>query len=282
MHRSMHRSTHHSMHQLSRRLLTLIGRLTAAAALLGYPLVGPPALRAQPVHVTEGLKGSIVGEARDLLTGALVPNAWLTAERMPGNPGEGNASARSDSAGRFTFDSLPPGAYLLRTRVLRAELGSALLPVHVRPGERTYVPVFLPPPGFDPTTRAARLQEAQAQWSKWRWDGPTAYYLTVSWECPCIGTGAVGSWELEVRPGGTTVRRRPSEHAVPPPAVIVNVDSVFAWLTDQLRDPGRIVDVQYHPTLGYPVDVHTNTHGLFLHGWLRVRIDRVERLQGDQ
>jgi len=112
--------------------IVLVVGCTAPVALAGEEQFGSsPSVTGENAVATGELAGTIAAS-----DGAPVADVLITLS------GSGGASlAVSDAAGRFWFDGLPPGRYLLRTH--RAEAGNDRRFVEIEPGQAVFEPVVL-------------------------------------------------------------------------------------------------------------------------------------------
>jgi hypothetical protein len=218
--------------------------------------------------------GTVSGRTFDLQSGRPIPNAYVRVQAILSGDVK---SVASDSAGRFTAVGLPSGAYVVRARTLRGGHGEAIVPVHVGPGTAVQLDLYLPPPAFNASRHVAQLDEMEAHRRAWKSERDDSYRFDATPSCFCLG----GRWTLAVSSDTTRVVRAPVG-AGAPPRNLINIDSVFSWLSRELHDPARIVTVSYHPTLGYPTSIHTDVTDGSSDAWFALRIDRVRRARGSR
>jgi hypothetical protein len=251
-----------------------MNRLAVSLALLA--LQGT-ALGAQDAIPTADTASVVTGSVRSWRRGTTLANAFVTLELIGSAHAPPRLHATTDSAGRFAVRVPVGGAYLLSVSGTNAEArGPTRMPVHVRGGDTLRVDVFLAPYGFDLARRDAQLDSLARNRERWWSKGPRMYRATVKRDCFCLG-GGVGEWTLGVRPETTVVLRKPAGEVGQPP--IASIDSLFAWLESEIRDPGRDVEVRYDAALGYPTSIYTDTVSFFTDMWMRVQV-RVSRGRG--
>ena len=145
------------------------------------------ALAQQPLPATIGVTGQIVGAVTSLKTGAAVPSAIVTLVSLTGALPQPAPAVLADSSGRFVFERLQPGGYVVTARAIGT--GKAHLLANVAPGGATSLNVTLPPIGYDLAERMKQLEQVAEARGRWRLEGPVAYQFKLTSECFCFGNG---------------------------------------------------------------------------------------------
>lgn len=107
----------------------------------------------------------------------------------------------------------------------------------------------------NPMSPGRNLEAARQRWSA---NGPASYQVTISRSCFCspemtgpvlvtVTSGTVAS--RAYTPGGQTVS---ASNAV----LFPDVNGLFALIENAMGRRSARLEVQYHPTLGYPVEIY--------------------------
>ncbi|MCC7052392.1 MAG: hypothetical protein IT355_03935 [Gemmatimonadaceae bacterium] len=110
--------------------------------------------------------------------------------------------------------------------------------------------------GCDPLGSTARVKQFEAAESRWRSAGITSYRYVHSLSCFCV---THGSAEVTVIAGQVVRVVSREDGADEPVAYRPAVDSLFAFVRQQLRDDPGHLTVAYDPALGYPRQVKWGT-----------------------
>ncbi|HEY7767202.1 MAG TPA: DUF6174 domain-containing protein, partial [Longimicrobium sp.] len=223
----------------------------------------PGATLAQSADTLQG-HATLSGRIFDLMTGLPVPAGRIAVDPIPGIEGQEVRFISADTTGRFTAE-LPAGAYMVRG-MASADLGISDGLVRLGAADSVVMNLYLPPASFDAADRRARLLEMRQRRDQWVRERPTAYRFDVAEARFRISDGP---WTLAVTPTGSVVLNAPEGGS--PPKDATSIDSVFAWLARQFRDPSLTVVASYDPVLGYPVSIHTDG-GRELDAWYHLKI----------
>lgn len=233
------------------------------------------ALAQQPLPANTGVTGQIVGSVTSLQTGAAVLAATVTLLPLNGALAQPAPTVLADSSGRFAFERLEPGGYVVTARAIGT--AEVHLLANVSPGASTSLHVALPPIGYDLAERLEQLEQLAEARDRWRFEGPVAYRFQLKSECFCIGMQQL--WILQEQ-ADTTILLNP-EHGLPGevPADFAGMERIFAWIEAEIRDPGRRVEVRYNRRLGYPERIHFDTLELLSDSWQTVTIRNVREVR---
>ncbi len=92
----------------------------------------------------------------------------------------------------------------------------------------------------------------------WQDAGPADYRYTFQRLCFCIDIRAV---EIEVRAGAivsVTVIETNEQLAASEFSRFETVEGLFAVVRDAMERPAEVLEVTYHPTLGYPTQINVD------------------------
>lgn len=233
------------------------------------------ALAQERIPASTDSTGRIVGTVTSLKTGASIPSAGLTLLPLNGELQQPAPAVRADSSGRFSFEGLKPGGYVLTATAIGAAEAQVL--ANVAPGGATSLDVALPPTGYDLAERMKQLEQLSEARDTWRFERPIAYQFELRSECFCFGNNPL--WIVEVQTDTTFVLN--SEPGIPTdaPANFADMERIFTWIEAEIRDPSRSVEVRYNRRLGYPERIHVDTLELLSDSWQTITIRNVREVR---
>ncbi len=184
----------------------------------------------------------------------------------------------SDQAGRFRFDSITPGSYVVSTD--HRLLDTTRVTFRVAASDSVFITLAtrgrVAAPLLSKGRRAqiAALDSARARWLSLR---PAAYRFHVRDECFCF-PGAHGS-TTEVRGnvvtlfGADGVRRL----VTPDSSKAYDIGGLFDFMTKTIIDERmELRDVGYDPTYGYPRKFTTESSGMVSDSWVHYFIEEFQ------
>jgi hypothetical protein len=250
---------------LKRSCLTGLLLLASAGSALAQELIFAP---------TDST-GRIVGTVTSLQTGAALPAAWVTLLPLKGELHQPTLAAPADSSGRFSFERLQPGGYVLTATAMGT--AEAQLLASVPPGGATSIDVALPPIGYDLAERMKQLQQLSEARERWGFKRPIAYRFTLRSECFCFGANRL--WVVEEQADTTYVLNSGPGIPTEVPANFAGMERIFAWIEAELRDPTRTVEVRYNRRLGYPERIRFDTLEMITDSWQIITIRNVTEVR---
>jgi hypothetical protein len=233
------------------------------------------ALAQELVPASTDSTGRLVGTVTSLKTGASIPLARVTLLPLKGELHRPPLAVRADSSGRFSFERLQPGGYVLTANAMGT--ADAQLLASVAPGGATSLDVALPPIGYDFAERMKQLEQLSEARDTWRFEGPMTYQFTLRSECFCFGVNPL--WVLEEQADTILVLNSGPGIPTEVPANFAGMERIFAWIEAEIRDPGRSVEVRYNLRLGNPEQIRFDTLEMLSDSWQTITIRDVREVR---
>ncbi|NNC27668.1 carboxypeptidase regulatory-like domain-containing protein [Longimicrobium terrae] len=233
------------------------------------------ALAQERIPASTEFAGRIVGTVTSLKTGAAVPLARVALLPLKGEIPHPAPAVVADSSGRFSFERVQPGGYVLTARGMGT--GEAQLLANVVPGGATSIDVALPPIGYVLAERMKQLEELSEARNTWMFEGPMTYQFTLRSECFCFGVNPL--WVLEEQADSIIVLNSGPGVPMEVPAQFAGMERIFAWIEAEIRDTGRRVEVRYNQSLGYPEHIRFDTLEMLSDSWQTITIRDVKEVR---
>lgn len=235
-------------------------------------------------RVAGTLGSAIVGVLSDSVMGVRLPDYPVSIRYAGRRPGDNLAGARkrppfsretrTDDTGAFRFEDVPPAPHNVTTRGILLE--PIAVDVNPRPGDTIHLSLAfrpLKPPPEDPARRSALLASLDSARQRWLARRPVKYEAAVELYCFCLGNN--GPITVEVHDDSVVRTADRSGQPHPPDAIPqgLSVDALFRAIEAEMRDDHRRIHrAQYHPGLGYPISVRTDSPFGVTDQWLEYRI----------
>jgi hypothetical protein len=184
----------------------------------------------------------------------------------------------SDQAGRFRFDSITPGSYVVSTahrlldttRVTFRVVASDSVFIALATRGRVAAPLL----SSGRRGQIAALDSARARWLSLR---PAAYRFHLRDECFCL-PGAPGS-TTEVRGNVVTLLGTDGVRRLitPDSSKAYDIGGLFDFMTKVVIDERmELRDVEYDPTYGYPRKFTTESSRMVTDTWVHYFIEEFQ------